>query len=222
MEEQKQRRQELRPKPRLSDREASSPSGIQWVDAPKKRRGEEWLKNMAVAASLVICASVLRSGAIPSLDAATDAVLTAVTGDTLLDENLGKLSFVSSLFPETTLVFGQQTEDPLFLPVTDGEVVHAWSQSEPYMAWQTAQQEVCAVADGEVTAVFHGNDEERIIQVVREDGLTCLYGNIAVCSVTVGDAVAQGEPVGVLLEGGECVLEIRQDGRSVDPSALLP
>lgn len=195
---------------------------IQWQQPPRRDRREEVMKNLTVAAALVICVAALRSGAIPPLDQTTDAILTAATGDTLLDENLGKLSFVSKLFPEATLVFGEQAGTAFEMPVTAGEIVHAWSESEPYIGWQTAQRQVQAAADGEVTAIFHGNGEERVVQIVNDAGLTCLYGNIGQCHVTVGDAVRQGDTVGTLLQEASCVLEVRQDGCSIDPSRWLP
>lgn len=219
METKKQQVQEMTLKPR---RELAPKPQIQWQQVPKRNRREEVMKNLSVAAALVICAAALRSGVIPPLDQTTDAILAAATGDTLLDENLGKLSFVSKMFPEATLVFGEQAGTAFEMPVTEGEIVHAWSESEPYISWQTAQRQVQAAADGEVTAIFHGNGEERVVQIVNDAGLTCLYGNIEQCHVTVGDAVQQGDTVGTLLQDASCVLEVRQDGRSIDPSLWLP
>lgn len=196
-------------------------AGIEWRPVLKRHRSEEVMKNMAVAAALVLCAAVLRSGAVPQLNQATDVIMTAVTGDTLLDENLGKLSFVSSMFPEATLVFGEQTEMELSMPVMSGSIVHAWNEEEPYVSWRTEEQSVRAVANGEVTAIFHGNGDERVIQVTGEGGLTCLYGNLASCSVTVGDPVSRGDTVGMLMDDAACVLEVRQNGYSIDPSTMM-
>lgn len=96
---------------------------IEWKQAERRRPGEQLLRNMAVAGALLICAVTLRSGALPSLSPAADAVLTAATDDSLLNDSLGRLSFVSSLFPEATLVFGAM-DDALALPVSGGMVVH--------------------------------------------------------------------------------------------------
>lgn len=85
---------------------------IQWRTREKRHWGEELLKNMGVAAALVLCAVAVRSG--EWTDAQwTDTVLTAATGDMLLDDQLGKLTFVSSLFPEATLVFGETEVETL-------------------------------------------------------------------------------------------------------------
>lgn len=194
---------------------------IQWRDAVKKRPGEELMKNLAVAASLVICAITLKSGALPAASDATDAVVTAVTNDTLLDDQLGKLSFVSTLFPEATLVFGESQASDLAMPVSGGMVVHAWSEDEPYMTWRTSYGEVYASADGTVMGVYHGENEERMVQVMSDNGMTCVYGNLQKAAVQVGDAVNAGDLLGVLLEGSDCVFEVRVDGISVDPAAFL-
>lgn len=194
---------------------------IQWKQPPKKRYGDRLLRNMAVAASLVLCAVTLRSGALPELSAATDAVLTAATDDSLLDDQLGRLSFVSALFPEATLVFGESGTDSLALPVSGGVVVHAWSQAEPYMSWRTDSTVVTSAAAGEVIGVYHGNGDERLVQVMGEDGLSCLYGNLAETAVQTGDAVRAGDPIGTLLTGADAVFEVRRDGLSIDPALYL-
>ena len=212
--------QELKLKQRRSVESRQAPQ-VDWRETVHRKPGEEVLKNLAVAASLVVCMAVLRNGAVPQLEPATDIIMTAVTGDTLLNEQLGKLSFVSAIFPEATLVFGEQYDEVMALPVSGGSVVHSWSESEPYMAWQTNSRQVKAALAGEVSAVFHGNGEERVVQVTSGNKLTFLYGNLAKCSVTVGDAVEIGDVLGELLEGTACVLEVRRDGYSIDPESLM-
>ena len=193
---------------------------IQWKAAVQKHPGERLLSNMAVAAALCICAVVLRTGALPPLSPAADAVLTAATDHTLLDESLGRLSFVSSLFPEAALVFGGM-DDTLALPVSGGAVVHAWSQAEPWMSWQAATRTIRSAGAGEVIGVYHGNGDERLVQVMGEDGIACLYGNLEEVCVSMGDAVAAGDVIGNLLPGADAVFEVRRSGVSIDPALLL-
>lgn len=193
---------------------------IEWKEAEQRRPGEQLLRNMAVAGALLICAVTLRAGALPSLSPAADAVLTAATDDSLLNDSLGRLSFVSSLFPEATLVFGAM-DDALALPVSGGMVVHAWSEAEPWMAWRTGARTVTAASEGEVVGVYHGNGDERLVQVLGVDGVACLYGNLAEVSVSTGDAVAEGDPIGTLMTGADAVFEVRRDGVSIDPALLL-
>ena len=149
------RTQQLRPKEKIA-RLPDIPEAS-WREQLRRKPGEELLKNMAVAAALVMCAITLRGGALPQAMDVTDAVMTAVTGDTLLDDQLGKLSFVSALFPEATLVFGQTSPgEALAMPVSGGAVVHAWSEDEPYMAWRTGSAQITSSMDGEVIGVYHG------------------------------------------------------------------
>lgn len=193
---------------------------LEWIETPKKRWQDRLLPNLAVASALMLCAVALRTGAVPSLTESVQAVMTAATNDSLLNEELGKLTFVSAIFPEAALVFGE-TAATLTMPVTADEVVHAWSEQEPFISWDTKAEEVMAAASGEVIGVYHGDGEERLVQVLGEDGLSCLYGNLAQVYVQTGDAVQSGDVVGTLLTGKPCVFEVRQDGRSVDPSVMM-
>lgn len=195
---------------------------IAWQEPPKKKTGEHLMRNLATASALVLCAVALRQGAIPGTNAAVDAVMTAVTDNTLLDDTLGKLSFVSSLFPEATLVFGEQTYPELALPVSGGTVIHAWSESEPYTTWRSDARTVTSSLSGEVIGVYHGAGEELLVQVMADDGLACLYGNLAEVSVSMGDAVRTGDVLGLVMAGEDCVMELRRDGVSIDPMSMLP
>lgn len=190
---------------------------VEWYTAAPKQPGADLLKNLAVAASLVICAVTLKTGAVPGAEHITDAVVTAVTDDTLLDDQLGKLSFVSSLFPEATLVFGEQHAADLALPVSGGTVVHAWSEEEPYMSWRVESRDVLSSGSGVVMGVYHGMEEERIVQIMCEDGLVCVYGNLEEAYVQEGDQVEAGMCIGELVKGQDCVLEVSLNGESVDP-----
>lgn len=212
----------LRVKTRQLQQEAPAEMPVvEWVESPQPRKnGERFLRNLAVASALVLCAVTLRTGAIPPLNDAADVVLTAATDQSLLDDQLGKLSFVSALFPEAVLVFGESNAE-LTMPVSGGVVVHAWSEAEPYMSWRTDQTSVTAAGDGEVIGVYHGNGEERLVQVMGNDGLSCVYGNLGDVSVQTGDAVSVGDVIGTLLTGEDFVLEVRQDGKSVDPALYL-
>lgn len=211
----------LQEPPRDPAKDASIvPAGIEWREAEKRPLGEHLMRNLAVASALVLCAVTLRQGAVPSLQGATEAIMTAVTSDTLLDDTLGKLSFVSSLFPEATLVFGEQ-RTTLDAPVSGGMIAHVWSEEEPYMAWRGGDSTVTSAISGEVIGVYHGNGGERLIQIMSGSGLSCLYGNLGEIALQVGDAVSEGDPVGTVKPGADCVLEVRRDGVSIDPAALM-
>lgn len=201
-------------------RETESTKAVDWPAPPKPRRGEALLKNLAVASALVLCAVTLRTGAIPTLSDATDVVLAAATDQSLLDDHLGKLSFVSTLFPEAVLVFGESSAE-LAMPVSGGVVVHTWSATEPYMSLRTSNSQVTAASAGEVIGVYHGNGDERLLQIMGYDGLACLYGNLEEIAVQTGDLVTAGSVIGEIAPGEDLVFEVRQDGVSIDPARFF-
>lgn len=211
----------LRIRSRMLSVEDASPSSdrtVNWSEPVKRSRGEAMVKNLAVSAALVLCAVTLRTGALPALNDATDVVMTAVTDNSLLDDQLGKLSFVSALFPEAVLVFGESAAAELAMPVSGGVVVHTWSEAEPYMSWRTNGSQIMAASNGEVIGVYHGNGDELLVQVMGTDGLSCLYGNLSRVSVQTGDAISCGDLLGELMTGEDFVFEVRRNGRSVDPA----
>lgn len=210
----------VREKPQVKEMTKTS-AAPEWYENESRPWGGRFLKNLSVSAALVLCAVVLRTGEIPQLNPSADVILTAATDHSLLDEQLGKLSFVSSVFPEAVLVFGT-ADSELSMPVSSGMVVHAWSESEPYMSWQSSEEIMSSCADGEVMGVYHGNDGERLVQVMGYDGLSCMYGNLAEVSVQTGDAVTTGDVLGMIMSGKELVLEVRKNGQSVNPGLLLP
>ena len=101
------------------------------------------------------------------------------------------------------------------------EFIRPWSQSEPFISWDAQTKIVTSAMAGEVIGVYHGNEDERLVQVLGADGLSCLYGNLASVTVSTGDMVQTGDPLGTLLDGQPCVMEVRQDGLSVDPAVMM-
>lgn len=190
---------------------------VDWPNPPKPTWGESLLKNFAVASALALFALTLRTGALPELSSATDAILTAATDQSLLDDQLGKLSFVSSLFPEAVLVFGERHVPVSAMPVSGGTVIHAWSATEPYVTLRSDSEVVVAAIDGEVVGLYHGHEDERLVRIAGADGLTCLYGNLANTAVQLGDAVNAGDLIGTLGPEKELVFELLQDGISIMP-----
>lgn len=182
---------------------------------------DPFFRNLSVAAALVLCAVTLRTGAIPPLDHTADAILTAATDQSLLDEQLGKLSFVSALFPEAVLVFGEQQLSPALLPVSAEAVTHTWTEVEPYTCWQTSSGQVISATTGEVTGIYHGYGDELIVEVSDESNLTWLYGNLDILSVSLGEQVQAGAPIGTILAGEDFALEVRRQGESIDPQLIL-
>ena len=184
-------------------------------------RRYDFLKNLVTASALLICVVMLRGGAVPGADSAADAVLASARQDTLLNDELGKLTFVSTLFPESVLVFGESRDDHVTMPVNATAMIHSWRYDEPYAAWASDGTNVFAAVTGEVAGVYHGMDEELIVQITNDRQLSCIVGNLTQVTVATGDHVTQGELIGNIGEGSYCTFEVQQDGRSIDPAFLL-
>lgn len=212
---------QIRQKQPIEGIEAHVKDQPDWQTISAKQNRPSLLKNMAVASALVLCAVTLRTGAVPSLSTATDAIMTAATDQSLLDDQLGKLSFVSSMFPEAVLVFGESEAPELSLPVRDGEVIHTWSEAEPYVSLSACNNQVLSAATGEVIGIYHGNGDEKLVQVFSDGGLSCLYGNLENVHVEIGELVPVGQVIGNLLPGEELVFEARMNGYSVDPESFF-
>lgn len=197
------------------------PMGINWAEVPKRGRGEGFAKNLAVSSALVLCVVTLRAGALPTMNDMTDVVLAAATDQSLLDEQLGKLSFVNALFPEAVLVFGEHQTSDLVLDISADQVVHAWSEQEPYISCAVPDRQVYSPCGGEVVAVYHGNGDERLVQIMSDDGIACLIGNLQDIHVQTGDYVTSSTLIGTLLPDVSCVIEVRENGCSIDPAPYL-
>lgn len=203
----------IREKSGLRMAEPSRPSG-------RPAQGQRLMRNILVASALVLCAVSLRAGGAWTLP--TDAVLTAATGDTLLNDRLGRLSFVSAVFPRATLVFGESGSGTIAMPVMSASLSHTWTADEPYITWQAGENGVYACMEGEIRGVYHGNGEELLVRLGAPDGLVCVYGNLAEAYVQPGDAVRSGDLIGRLADSGSLSFEVMQDGYSMNPASLLP
>ncbi len=192
---------------------------IQWVKHGRKSFADRLTRNVAMAASILLCVVALRSAAFPAAQDVFSAVKESVTLD--LDETLGKLTFVSTLLPEAALVFLDSSETlQVFAPVK-GDVVHAWREAEPYIGLLGASQDVRAAAEGDVMNVAHGDNEERILRIRHDNGLETMYGNLEESYVSEGDHVYAGDILGVTQNGQPVYFELRKNGRSIDPTSYL-
>lgn len=177
------------------------------------------IRNIAVAACLLLLVVAVRSVREEPLQSVFSSLQKSVSLE--WDESLGRLSFVNNLLPQDVrTVWSQQTDATLLTPL-QGQVVHAWSQQEPYLGITGAVSEVRAAMDGEVMSVAHGPDEELILRVRHENGLETLYGNLSHCFVEEGDAVYAGDVIASLPQDTSLAFDLRREGRSVDPTKLL-
>ena len=177
------------------------------------------LRNVAVVGALLLVIVALRGAGNPQAQSVFSAIQAGMNME--WDESLGKLSFVNNLIPESVqAVWGERNNLSVMAPC-HGEIVHAWSRSEPYLEIQSSVADVRAVANGEVMAIAHGLEEEVIIRLRHDDHTESLYGNLAECYMDEGDYVFQGDIIAAVLRGKPLAFELRQDGRSIDPKGKL-
>ena len=192
---------------------------IKWVQTPKKSIVENLTRNVAVAATLLLFVVAVRSAALPQTQDVFTAVKDSVNMN--LDETLGKLSFVSNFLPESALVFWNNNEAIQVTAPIHGDVVHTYSEEEPYIGLLGISRDIRAAADGEVMNVAHGDGEERVVRIRHDDGLETIYGNLTECYVAEGDQVFEGDIIGETASNQPVFFEVRRNGLSVNPVPLL-
>lgn len=193
--------------------------GFNWIQSGKKSFAERLTRNVAVAAALLLCVVAVRNASSPETVDVFQAIQQSMTLD--LNESIGKLTFVSNLLPETALVFWNSSPTISVMAPVQGDIVHVWHEAEPYIALMGASEDVRAAADGEVMNIAHGDGEERIIRIRHDNGLETMYGNLEESLVSEGDQVYEGDIIGNTIKSQPVLFELRQDGRSIDPTYLM-
>lgn len=89
--------------------------------------------------------------------------------------------------------------------------------------------QVLAAAAGKVSKVEDDPLMGKVVEIAADNGYTLYYASLADVSVKPGDAVTQGQPIATSgLNKFEAAaknhvhLEIKKDGRDINPEALLP
>lgn len=190
--------------------------------APRPARGafsQHLARNLALAGMLVLTVTAVRNAELPS----GKTVLTAVQGimENTWDERLGKISFVSQLFPETVSVFFESPGDASLTAPCFGAISHPWTSREPYIGYRGSDDRVYAVSPGQVMSLAHGENEEWVLRVRQEDGLETMYYGLMETSVREGDTVTEQTCLGRALSQDAIFIEVRRAGRAVDPTEWL-
>lgn len=210
----------IRPTKRRETQASEKSSGMIYQCPEKKQRwGEKLARNVAFAGLLTLSVTAVRNAELPS----GKTLLSAVQGiiDTSWDNDLGKISFVSSLLPESMVVFFETDLHADLTVPCFGSVEHAWTNEEPFLGYSTNGGNVYAIASGQVMSIAHGLDEERIVRMRHKDGLESLYYNLSAVNVQEGDEVTVSTCLGSVLPGKLVLLEVRRAGRAIDPESLL-
>ncbi len=174
------------------------------------------VRNLAVVGCLVLVAVALKNSTLPQAQSVFGAIQSAAGME--WDESLGKLSFVNGLLPqEIREVWNESSSAEVNAPLM-GEIVHSWTNDEPFVLIRSNTSTVYAAGSGEVMSISHGPDEELIVRVRHDSGYETIYGNLAECMTEVGEYITDGGVIGTLLDGKNLAFELRRSGKSVKPA----
>jgi len=181
--------------------------------------GEKLARNMALAGMLLLAVVSVRSERLPSGQTVSAAVHQLLDPD--WEEKLGRISFVSSILPESVAVFFENAPSvPLSAPCF-GDISHAWTSDEPYLAYSLRDQHVFAASDGQVMSLAHGYDDGVVLRLRHEDGYETLYYGLSDVNVQEGEKVTAQTCLGCFSGSESGAFEVRRFGLPVDPSGML-
>lgn len=186
--------------------------------------GERLLRNTAVACALLLTVMSLKNVDQPWSRKMTEGVRQAMTMRIEWDETLGRLSFVRALVPETALVFFNLGERSDLTAPAEGEIIHEYTGSQPWIEYACGPaQQVLAAADGVVTAAGQGAGGDWIVLIQSEDGMETVYGYLANVYVRQGQEVKAAQQIGATADEDESRLyfELRENGEAVNPAGRM-
>lgn len=194
-------------------REWKGPTAVNKRKTQRKHRRLHGSNALFAAAVLCVCGS---AAAVALQNAGgTQAVMSHLTAGFEYDDTLGRLQFVSNVLPESAMVFlTSDTDEPDWAAPADGGVIHTWSQSEPWIEYETSG-DVAACDAGEVMTVVKNREDEYTVRVMHEGGYESLYSGLTHVALAAGDIVQAGETIGTA--SGCAGFELRRDGLSILP-----
>ena len=180
----------------------------------KKTDTKRLLRNASISAAVLLCLFAV-GGALGGSSRISKAVMSHVTTDFEIDDSLGRLQFVSSILPESAMVFLQGADQVVTVsaPVRSQET-HAWTQEEPWLEY-VCTGVVTACSEGDVMTIVQNREGEYTVRLRHENGFESIYSGMSEVNLREGDHVLCGDQVG--WTDGFSAFELRQDGLSVQP-----
>ena len=139
-----------------------------------------------------------------------------------LDESLGKLSYVSSMIPESVQVFWNDTvkRDRICAPFADGTLL----LEKDGCAVFEGTGKVLTGAEGEAIAVEQGDYGGYAVTLIYTNGLSCRIEPLQGVTIAQGDRVESGQELGSAFPCGESArvcLFVQKGGKSIPASEWL-
>ena len=183
------------------------------------RMCDRMTRNFLCVALLVVCIYAVRTA-----QYADENVLAAAARsmtESPWEENLGRIQFVSHMFPETQAVFWSENHTPELAIQSCDTFVHTWSEDEPYISIRTDSGSAYALGSGTITTIAADHNQNQIVTVDHGNGYTSTYYGLSNCLLSEGSHVAAGDTIGHTASSNEMVVEIKQYGLPIDPAPLV-
>lgn len=177
------------------------------------------IRNISLSAAAVLCLAGLGTYALRTPEILT--VSSQVTADFDYDETLGRLQFVSSILPESAMVFLESDSShamPVFAP-TDTAMLHAWSQTEPWLEYDCAG-DLLVCRDGTIMSVVKNRGNTFTVRLLHDQGVESIYSGLQSVNYQENDPVTAGDVLGSA--HGTVGFELRSDGLSMNPVFKSP
>ena len=144
-----------------------------------------------------------------------EAVMSHLTSGFEYDETLGRLQLVSNMLPESAMVFLSTNDTlPLESPVR-ADIVHAWSQQEPWLEYSPAG-DILACSAGTVMTIVKNHAGTHTVRILHDNGYESIYSGLKTVLTKEHDSVQMGQIIGVSDE--TVAFELRKDGISILPT----
>ncbi|MBR3928784.1 MAG: peptidoglycan DD-metalloendopeptidase family protein [Clostridia bacterium] len=204
--------------------EKQPPKPVKQMRSARLSASERLFRNTSVACALLLTVMALKNIDTPLTNKITKAVKSVVSMDMNLASSVGNLAFVQRLMPESALVFLNQTGDMQPVIPVKGEIVHSYTDNQPWLEYQTASNAPAySASEGKVEACVQTKEGDITVLVKNSDGSECVYAFLESASVKKGDVVHVGSPIGATSKNEQARLyfEVRSNGMPIDPTVFL-
>lgn len=172
-------------------------------------------RKIAYAAAAAIGLSVGMAALLQSVPDSSVSVMSRLETGFEYDETLGRLQYVSSILPESAMVFLSDGEtNTTFTEPATTQIVHVWNQAEPWIEYESCD-EIRACQTGEVMTIVKNRLGEHTVRVMHDNGYESIYSGLTEVFFEENELIGAGEMLGQA--AGHAAFELRRDGLSVLP-----
>ena len=193
---------EMTPKQRLS-----------WTPV-QKHHSKRLLRNTAFFAAVSACLGIGIYTTVKQPERA-QSVMSHLTSDFEYDDTLGRLQFVSSLLPQSAMVFMNDTQHEVsFSAPSASEIIHTWSEQEPWLEYSSSEN-VSACSAGEIVTIVENHQGKYTVRMLHDNGYESIYSGLESVTAKEYDYLSAGQSIGIAPDYAG--FELRKEGLSVLP-----